>query len=91
MPGQRDLAEQRPQELHLSDSAQVLGHACDAEQALDLLRALGHGQLLIAVPAELARGENDAQAGRVDELELLQVEYDQRLVGELGVFDRTLE
>ena len=73
------------------DRAQVLCHARNAQQALDLLGSARHRELLTALGGALAQGEDQPQAGRVHELELLEVEHDRRLRVEVGGLDRALQ
>jgi len=57
------------------DYAQMLGYPGHAEQTLDLLGALSHGELLPAIPAALERREHATQPCGVDELELIEIEH----------------
>ena len=59
-----------------TDDAQVRVHAGDAQQALNLLRAARHGELLSGFTCALVCAEQHAQTRRIDELELLEVQHD---------------
>jgi hypothetical protein len=69
----------------------MLADAGDREQALDLLGAAREREPLSVLARPLMRGENHAQARRVDELEVLEVEHHDPTSLRFGALDLLLQ
>jgi hypothetical protein len=66
-------------------------YAGDAEQPLNLRRAGGEGQPLATLHRALVRGEDDPQAGGVDEMDVVEVEHNTLGSIDRVAFDRPLQ
>src|SRR5436190_1637615 len=87
-------AERAPSGEHLLrrvHDAQVLVDARDGQQALHLLGAPRHGELLPALLRAAAGGEDQAQARRVDELQSVEIDHERRAGSDLAAVDLALE
>ena len=70
---------------------EAVGNAREAQQPLNLGRAGGEGQSLATLHCALVRGEDDPQAGGVDEMNVVEVEHNDLSGIERVAFDRALQ